>query len=369
MRIPDLHSAHFLSRFSPIYILMEGRPENGANPKPLLRALAGETLDRPPWWLMRQAGRYLPEYRELRRQAPSFLEFCLDPELATEATLQPIRRFGMDGAILFADILIVPHGLGARVAFREGEGPVLRPVRSAEDLKSLTPQRFGERVAPIFETVRRLKRALPPRVALIGFAGAPWTVATYMVEGGSSREFARIKGWAYTMPESFGRLIDTLVRATIEYLSGQVEAGAEALQIFDSWAGVLPEPEFRLWVVEPTRRIVTELKKRHPGIPVIGFPRGAGLLYPDYVSGTGVDAVGLDTVVPMDAARELQSQAAVQGNLDPLMLVAGGTAMAEAVERIRAALGEGPFVFNLGHGIVPETPPDHVAQLAELLRA
>jgi uroporphyrinogen decarboxylase len=348
---------------------MEGRPENAANPKPLLRVLAGETPDRPPWWLMRQAGRYLPEYRELRRKAPSFLEFCLDPDLATEATLQPIRRFAMDGAILFADILIVPHGLGARVAFREGEGPVLRPVRSAEDLKSLSLLRFGERLAPVYETVRRVRRALPPGVALIGFAGAPWTVATYMVEGGSSREFARVKGWAYAMPDSFGRLVETLVGATIEYLSAQVEAGAEALQLFDSWAGVLPEPEFGRWVIEPTRRIVAELKKRHPHVPVIGFPRGAGLLYPGYVTGTRVDAVGLDTIVPMEAARELQSQAAVQGNLDPLMLVAGGNAMAEAVERIRQALGDGPFVFNLGHGVVPETPPDHVAQLAELLRA
>jgi uroporphyrinogen decarboxylase len=368
-RIPALHSTHSYNQILPIFIWMEGRPEKTASAKPLLRALGGETLDRPPWWLMRQAGRYLPEYRELRRQAPSFLEFCLDPALASEATLQPVRRFAMDGAILFADILIVPHGLGARVAFREGEGPVLRPVRSAEDLKALSAARFGERVAPIYETVRSVRRALPPAVALIGFAGAPWTVAAYMVEGGTSREFARVKGWAYSMPDSFGRLIDMLVDATVDYLSGQVEAGAEALQLFDSWAGVLPEPGFRLWVIEPTRRIVAELKKRHPDVPVIGFPRGAGLLYPDYVSGTHVDAVGLDTGVPMEAARELQSQASVQGNLDPLMLVTGGTAMVEAVERIRAALGEGPFVFNLGHGVVPETPPDHVAQLAELLRA
>jgi uroporphyrinogen decarboxylase len=337
--------------------------------KPLLRALKGETLDRPPWWLMRQAGRYLPEYRELRRQAPSFLEFCLDPNLATEATLQPIRRFGMDGAILFADILIVPHGLGARVAFREGEGPVLRPVRSADDLRTLSLSRLGERVAPVYETVRRLKRSLPEKVTLIGFAGAPWTVATYMVEGGSSREFAKVKHWAYTMPDSFGRLIGLLVTSTTEYLSGQVEAGAEALQIFDSWSGVLPEPAFRRWVIEPTRQIVAELKKRHPEVPVIGFPRGAGLYYADYVGQTRVDAVGLDTTVPMDAAKELQSQAAVQGNLDPLMLVAGGQPMAEAVETIRRALGDGPFIFNLGHGIVPETPPEHVAQLAELLRA
>jgi uroporphyrinogen decarboxylase len=334
----------------------------------MLRVLAGEHADPPPIWLMRQAGRYLPEYRTTRARAGSMLDLCLTPELAVEVSMQPIRRFALDAAILFSDILVVPHALGQKVAFREGEGPVLEPLRSAVDLARLDSGGIAPVLSPIYETVRRLARALPDEVALIGFAGAPWTVATYMVEGGASREFARVKGWAYSMPDSFGRLIDALVGATVEYLSGQVEAGAEALQLFDSWAGVLPEPGFRLWVIEPTRRIVAELKKRHPDVPVIGFPRGAGLLYPDYISGTHVDAVGLDTGVPMEAARELQSQASIQGNLDPLLLVAGGTAMAEAVERIRAALGEGPFVFNLGHGVVPETPPDHVAQLAELLR-
>ena len=337
--------------------------------KPLLRALKGETLEKPPFWLMRQAGRYLPEYRELRRRAPSFLDFCLDPALACEATLQPIRRYGMDAAILFADILVVPHGLGQRVAFREGEGPVLRPVRTAADLSILTPGSMGERVAPVFETVRLVRRALPENVALIGFAGSPWTVATYMVEGGSSRDFARTKTWAYAAPDSFGRLIDVLASATIEYLSGQVEAGAEAVQLFDSWAGVLPEQAFRRWVIEPTKRIVAELKRRHPGLPIIGFPRLAGLLYRDYAIETGVDALGLDTTVPLGSAYQLQQQKTVQGNLDPLLLVVGGVALAGAVEEIRAALGRGPFIFNLGHGIVPETPPEHVSRLTELLRA
>jgi uroporphyrinogen decarboxylase len=318
---------------------------------------------------MRQAGRYLPEYRELRRQAPNFLDLCLSPELATEATLQPIRRFGMDAAILFADILVLPHALGGKVAFREGEGPVLRPVRSVDDLKPLNAFRVEERVAPIYETVRRVRQALPEPVALIGFAGAPWTVATYMVEGGSSRDFARVKAWAYADPDGFGRLVELLTSTTIDYLAGQIAAGADTVQLFDSWAGVLPEPAFRRWVIAPTRRIVAELKNRHPTVPVIGFPRGAGLLYADYVAETRVDAVGLDTTVPMEAARELQSQAAVQGNLDPLLLVAGGEAMAQAVAGIRRGLIEGPFVFNLGHGVVPETPPEHVARLGELLRA
>jgi uroporphyrinogen decarboxylase len=245
----------------------------------------------------------------------------------------------------------------------------LRPIRAAADLSILTPGSMGERVAPVFETVRLVKRSLPEHVALIGFAGSPWTVATYMVEGGSSRDFARTKTWAYSAPDSFGRLIDVLASATIEYLSGQVEAGAEAVQLFDSWAGVLPEAAFRRWVIEPTKRIVTELKRRHSGLPIIGFPRLAGLMYRDYASETGVDALGLDTTVPLGAAFQLQQQKTVQGNLDPLLLVVGGIALAEAVEEIRAALGRGPFVFNLGHGIVPETPPEHVARLTELLRA
>jgi len=336
--------------------------------KPILRALAGERFAVPPIWLMRQAGRYLPEYRALRARAQDFLAFCLTPELAMEATLQPIRRFGFDAAIVFADILIVPYALGQTVGFREGEGPILDPVKS-ETVCTLDVARVAERSAPVLETLQRVKAALPEDVALIGFAGAPWTVATYMVEGGTSRDFARTKRWAFGDPASFGVLIDRLVEATTIYLTAQIEAGAEVLQLFDSWAGVLPETEFRRWVIEPTKRIVVALKARHPTVPIIGFPRGAGALYAAYVKESGVDAVSLDSAVPLNWAREeLQARLPVQGNLDPVALVVGGTAMTEAVGRIRAAFQAGPFVFNLGHGIVPETPPEHVMELVSLIR-
>ncbi len=337
--------------------------------KPLLRALAGESLPLPPVWLMRQAGRYLPEYRELRRRLPSFLDFCFSPELACEATLQPIRRFGFDAAILFSDILVVAHGLGQEVGFREGEGPVLEPIRGAAGLRLLSPEALPERVAPVYETVGRVAALLPPQTALIGFAGAPWTVASYMVEGGTSRDFAAVKRWAFGDPDGFGELIDRLVDATVIYLSGQIAAGAEAVQLFDSWAGVLPEREFRRWVIAPTRRIVQALRENHPKVPVIGFPRGAGLMYRAYFTESGVSALGLDSTVPPPIARKtLQSIGPVQGNLDPQLLVAGGAAMAESVAAIRNALGGGAFVFNLGHGVVPETPVEHVAELVALLR-
>jgi uroporphyrinogen decarboxylase len=344
-------------------------PERTPPDKSLLRALAGEKLAVPPIWLMRQAGRYLREYRALRETAPNFLSFCLTPELATEATLQPIRRFGFDAAIVFSDILVVPHALGQRVEFREGEGPVLAAIRDEQALRLLEPDHVAERTAPVRETLRQVRRALPEAVALIGFAGAPWTVATYMVEGGTSRSFARTKAWSLEEPASFARLIDCLVSATSTHLIGQIEAGAEALQLFDSWAGVLPEPEFRRWAIEPTRRIVQAVKRRHPSVPIIGFPRGAGALYEAYAAETGVDAVSLDWQITLDWARErLQSRCPVQGNLDPQLLLAGGAAMADATGAILAAFRDGPFVFNLGHGILPETPPEHVAMLVELVR-
>jgi uroporphyrinogen decarboxylase len=337
--------------------------------KAVLRALAGETLKLPPVWLMRQAGRYLPEYRELRQRVPGFLDFCFSPELACEATLQPIRRFGFDAAILFSDILVIAHGLGQEVAFRDGEGPVLEPVRSAGDLRRLSLNELSARIAPVYETVGRVGALLPAETALIGFAGAPWTVASYMVEGGGSRDFAAVKRWAFSDPDGFGELIDLIVEATVIYLSGQIAAGAEAVQLFDSWAGVLPEREFRRWVIAPTRRIVHALRENHPKVPVIGFPRGAGLLYRAYFTESGVSALGLDGTVPPAIARKtLQSIGPVQGNLDPLLLVTGGEAMAESVTAIRRALGDGPFIFNLGHGIVPETPVEHVQELVALLR-
>ena len=338
--------------------------------KPLLAALGGHAPTPPPVWLMRQAGRYLPEYRALRARAESFLEFCYTPELAAEATLQPVRRFGMDGAILFSDILVVADALGQRVSFVEGQGPVLDAITDARAVERLDATGVTERLAPVYRTVRQVADALPARVALIGFAGAPWTVAAYMVEGASSRDFARVKRWAFADPDGFGRLIGLLVTATAAHLCAQLDAGAEAVQLFDSWAGVLPEPAFRRWCVAPVAAVVREVKRRHPQAPVIAFPRGAGALYDGYAAACGVDAVSIDSTVPLDWARRvIQPQAAVQGNLDPVMLVAGGNAMADEVTRIRAGLGGGPFVFNLGHGVLPETPPDNVAALVRLLRS
>jgi uroporphyrinogen decarboxylase len=334
--------------------------------KNLLRVLNGETLERPPWWLMRQAGRYLPEYRALRTQAPGFIQFCLNPALASEATLQPVRRFGMDAAILFADILLVPHALGQKVEFGE-DGPVLEPIGEGSGILGL--RRGGLSVLdPVYETVRRCRTGLPGETALIGFAGSPWTVATYMVEGGASRDFRATKAWAYRDPPGFGALIELIAEATVDYLSGQISAGADAIQLFDSWAGVLSEAGFTRWVIEPTRRITARLKERFPAVPVIGFPRGAGLFYQRYVAESGVAAIGIDTAVPATYARDvLQGGVAVQGNLDPVALLVGGAVMEAEVRAIRRVLGGGPFIFNLGHGVLPQTPPEHVAALARLL--
>jgi len=336
--------------------------------KPLLRALAGETLSTPPWWLMRQAGRYLPEYRQIRAKARDFIELCLTPALAAEVTLQPVRRYGMDGAILFSDILMLPHALGQRLAFREGEGPVLEPIEDHTGIARLDLAKVMPRLEPVLETVRRVRAVLGAQTAMIGFAGSPWTVATYMVEGGGSRDFRRVKTWAYSDAQGFDALMEVLVQGTIEYLAGQIEAGAELVQLFDSWAGVFPEAAFTRWVIAPTQRIVEALKQRFPDCPVIGFPRSAGLLYERYILETGVDGIGLDTVVPAGYARErLQPLATVQGNLDPVLLIAGGAALEDAVSELRRALGGGPYVFNLGHGVLPESPPENVATLARLL--
>lgn len=337
--------------------------------KPLLRALKGEVVTPPPVWLMRQAGRYLPEYRDVRRKAGGFLELCYTPELAVEVTLQPIRRYGFDAAILFSDILVIPDALGQAVRFEEGEGPKLDPIRDLADLGRLSAEKMHDRLGPVYETVRRLSKALPGEVTLIGFAGAPWTVATYMVEGGSSRDFARTRALSLTDPEGFARLIDIVTTATADYLCHQVEAGAEAIQLFDSWAGVLPDDAFQRWVMEPNARIVSVVKGRFPDIPVIGFPRGAGVLYERYIEQTAVDAVSLDTTVPLSwAAERLQPKATLQGNLDPQVLLAGGTVLEQRAREIVATLGHGPFIFNLGHGIIKETPPDHVARLLQVIR-
>ena len=337
----------------------------GGQNKPLLRALRGEASRHPPWWLMRQAGRYLPEYRELRARTGDFIEFCLNPALAAEATLQPVRRFGMDAAILFADILLVPRALGQRVEFGEA-GPVLEPVEEQSGMARLH-HRGLSLLEPVYETVRRSRAGLPPETTLIGFAGAPWTVATYMVEGGTSRDFRLVKSWAYRDPQGFAALLAEIEEATITYLCCQIMAGAEAVQLFDSWAGVLAEEGFSRWVIAPTARITKALKQRFPAVPVIGFARGAGLLYRRYAAETGVDVVGLDTATPLGFAGDLQDHVAVQGNLDPVLLLTGGPALTEAVAAIRQALAGGPFVFNLGHGVLPQTPPENVAALAQLL--
>jgi uroporphyrinogen decarboxylase len=338
--------------------------------KLLLRAIRGNAIERVPFWLMRQAGRYLPEYRAVRAQAGSFLQLCYDPDLAAEVTLQPIRRFGMDAAILFSDILVVPHGLGQQVGFKDGEGPVLEPIRDARDLQRLDPARQADILAPVYETVRRVAAALPAETAFVGFAGAPWTVATYVVEGGSSRTFDHARKWAQTDPIGFGRLIDILILATIEHLSAQISAGVEVVQLFDSWASALEGAAFDRWVIEPTRRIVGALRERHPGVPVIGFPRASGTGYDRFLAETGVDVIGIGQDMPLDWARDvLQPRAAIQGNLDPAVLVAGGAELAADIDRIIGTLGAGRLIFNLGHGIVPQTPVEHVAELARHLRA
>ena len=331
--------------------------------KPLLTVLKGERLDPPPVWLMRQAGRYLPEYRELREAKGGFLDLVYDSDAAAEITLQPLRRFPqIDAAILFSDILIVPFAIGQNLSFVAGEGPRLTPQLVSSALDELTPSLV--RLDPIYETVRKVRAALEPNRALIGFAGSPWTVATYMVAGQGSREQAESRQLAYADPERFSALVDRIEEVTLEYLSGQVEAGAEALQLFDSWSGSLAPAEFERWVIAPTARLVATLKARHPDVPIIGFPKGAGGKLAAYARDTGVDAVGLDeTVDPAWADRELPEGLPVQGNLDPLVLIAGGTALDQGVARILDALRNRPHIFNLGHGIQQTTPIAHVEQL------
>ena len=335
-----------------------------------LDPLSGKSISPPPVWLMRQAGRYLPEYRATRAEAGSFLSLCYNPKLAAEVTLQPIRRYGFDASILFSDILVVPDALGQPVSFNEGEGPRLDPIRDTAGLSRLKPGGTAQKFAIICETVARLRQDLPRETALIGFCGAPWTVATYVVGGQGSSDQAHARSWAYRDPAGFQQLIDILVETSIDYLSQQVAAGADVLQIFDSWAGSLADNEFRRWVIAPTKRIVAGVKAKHPGIPIIGFPRGAVGLSGTFVAETGVDAISCDTAMPLAVMAELQKLGlAVQGNLDPLLLVAGGEALDRRLDETLQALAGKPFIFNLGHGIVPQTPPDHVARLVERVRA
>jgi uroporphyrinogen decarboxylase len=334
-----------------------------------LDVLAGRGHAVPPLWMMRQAGRYLPEYREVRAKAGSFLDLCFTPELAAEVTLQPIRRFHFDAAIIFSDILVIPHALGRKVSFEAGEGPRLDPLDTPEKIGALARQADFTRLEPVFEALRRVRAALTSDIALIGFCGAPWTVATYMVAGRGTPDQAPARLLAYRHPEAFSKIIDALVDNSVEYLVRQLEAGADALQIFDTWAGVLPAREFARWSIEPTRRIVEGVRKRKPGARIIGFPRGAGALLPAYVAATGVDAVSIDWgAEPEMIRKDVQSKIAVQGNLDPLALIAGGSALDAAIDDVLANYAGGRLIFNLGHGILPETPIAHVERMAARVR-
>jgi uroporphyrinogen decarboxylase len=338
--------------------------------KPFLEVLSGHRQAVPPVWMMRQAGRYLPEYRELRAKAGSFLDLCFTPDYAAEVTLQPIRRFNFDAAIIFSDILVIPHALGRSVRFEVGEGPRLDPLDAPEKIATLAPRADFTKLEPVFEALRRVRRELDDKTALIGFCGAPWTVATYMVAGQGTPDQAPARGLAYRHPDAFEKIIDTLVDNSIPYLVGQLKAGADAVQIFDTWAGVLPPREFARWSVEPTRRIVQGVRQQIPDAKIIGFPRGAGALLPGYVEATGVDGVSIDWAAEPSLIRErVQSRVAVQGNLDPLALIAGGAALDRAIDDVLENYASGRLIFNLGHGILPETPIAHVEQMTKRVRA
>ncbi len=337
----------------------------------MLDVLGGRPVFPPPVWMMRQAGRYLPEYRETRKKAGGFLDLCYNPDLAVEVTLQPIRRFGFDASILFSDILVVPHALGRDLRFEEGRGPLMTPIE-ADEIDTLGEdggKMFHVNLSPVYETVRRLRAELPDETTLIGFCGAPWTVATYMIAGHGTPDQVPARLFAYRHPQAMKRLLKLLADRSAAYLIRQIEAGADAVQIFDSWSGVLDEEGFAAFCIEPVAEIVRQVKAAHPFVPVIVFPKGAGSRYDGYRASTGATALGLDWTVPLDQARRLQRQGAVQGNLDPQRLVAGGDALRQGIEAILQALGDGPLVFNLGHGITPETPVAHVEAMISQVRS
>lgn len=337
--------------------------------KPFIDVLSGQRQAVPPMWMMRQAGRYLPEYREVRAKAGGFLDLCFNPELAAEVTLQPIRRFGFDAAIIFSDILVIPYALGRSVRFEVGEGPRLEPLDDPAKVATLATHADFGTLKPVFEALKLVRCALDSEIALIGFCGAPWTVATYMVAGHGTPDQAPARMMAYRHPEAFAKIIDVLVDNSIAYLLAQLQAGANALQIFDTWAGVLPPAEFARWSTEPTRRIVEGVRVKVPDAKIIGFPRGAGAQLPGYVEATGVNGVSIDwTAEPTFIRERVQSRVAVQGNLDPLALITGGAALDRAVDNVMANFAQGRFIFNLGHGIQPETPIAHVEQMLKRVR-
>lgn len=337
--------------------------------KALLEVLNGRPQSVPPIWLMRQAGRYLPEYRATRKEAGSFLDLCYTPELAEEVTLQPIRRYGFDAAILFADILLIPHAMGMKLRFVEGEGPKMDTVTDRAGLGRLKPlDELDETLAPVYETVSRLSRSLPAETALIGFAGAPWTVATYMVAGEGTKDQGPARRFLYDDPEAFQALIDRIAEATIHYLSRQIEAGAEAVMVFDSWASTVPWTAFRAICLEPVARIRAALHERHGPVPVIGFPRGAGGAMIAFAEETGVAAVGLDSGVPLPWARAAMPGVALQGNLDPMLMVTGGDALDREARALVEAMAGHPYIFNLGHGITPDADPGNVDRLLRAVR-
>lgn len=336
----------------------------------VLDVLKGETVFPPPVWMMRQAGRYLPEYRATRAEAGSFLDLCYNPDFAVEVTLQPIRRFDFDASILFSDILVVPHALGRDLRFEEGRGPLMTPIAVEEvaALRAVDRDAFHVNLEPVYETVRRLRAELPGKTTLLGFCGAPWTVATYMIAGHGTPDQAPARLFGFAHPKEMEALLDLLAERSADHLIRQIEAGADAVQIFDSWSGVLDEASFEAYCVRPVRKMVERIRAAFPDTPVIGFPKGAGSLYDDYRGKTGVNALGLDWSVPLSQARRLQEGGAVQGMLDPLRLQAGGQALDEGVEAILEALCDGPLVFNLGHGVTPQTPVGHVERMVRLVK-
>ncbi|MCQ4633841.1 uroporphyrinogen decarboxylase [Shinella sp. CPCC 100929] len=333
----------------------------------IVDVLNGKTVSPPPLWLMRQAGRYLPEYREVRARAGSFLDLCYSPELATEVTLQPIRRYGFDAAILFSDILVIPDALKRNVRFEEGHGPRLDPI-DVDGILALKGDTVANHLQPVMEAVSRIRRTLPEETALLGFCGAPWTVATYMIAGHGTPDQAPARLFAYREPRAFAHLLDVLAELSAHYLVAQIDAGADAVQIFDSWAGVLGEREFADFAVRPVQRIIASVKARRPQAKIIAFAKGAGLLLKSYRQQTGADAIGLDWSVPLSVAAELQKDGPIQGNLDPMRVVAGGAALDDGIDAILQALGNGPLIFNLGHGITPQADPENVARLVARVR-